>query len=69
MNLTPDIYKRIVAAKVYIDTNYHEPIDLEQISQQAFCPGFIFTACLPEYIRKHRTNISPRQELKRRNYY
>ncbi len=42
MNLTPDIYKRIVAAKVYIDTNYHEPIDLEQISQQAFLSRFHF---------------------------
>lgn len=42
MQLTPDIYQRIVAAKVYIDTNYREPIDLEQISQQAFLSKFHF---------------------------
>ena len=42
MQLTTDIYQRIVAAKVYIDTNYHESIDLEQISQQAFISRFHF---------------------------
>jgi AraC-like DNA-binding protein len=42
MNLTTDIYQRIVAAKVYIDDNYHESIDLEQISQQAFLSPFHF---------------------------
>ena len=42
MNLTTDIYQRIVAAKVYIDDNYHEPIDLQQISEQAFLSRFHF---------------------------
>ena len=42
MNLTHDIYQRIVAAKVYIDENYHEPINLDQISQQAFLSRFHF---------------------------
>lgn len=42
MNLTPEIYQRIVAAKIYIDENYHESIDLEQISQQAFLSRFHF---------------------------
>ena len=42
MNLTTDIYQRIAAAKVYIDDNYHESIDLEQISQQAFLSPFHF---------------------------
>ena len=42
MNLTTDIYDRIVAAKVYIDENYHEPIDLDIISQQAFLSRFHF---------------------------
>ena len=40
--LTNDIYQRIVAAKVYIDENYQEPIDLDQISQQAFLSRFHF---------------------------
>ena len=42
MNLTNDLYQRIAAAKVYIDKNYHEPIDLEVISQQAFLSRFHF---------------------------
>lgn len=42
MNLSTDLYQRIVAAKVYIDSNYHEPIALENISQQAFLSPFHF---------------------------
>ena len=42
MNLTTDIYQRIVAAKVYIDDNYQDPIDLGLISQQAFLSRFHF---------------------------
>ncbi len=42
MNLTTDIYQRIVAAKVYIDDNYQDSIDLEQISKQAFLSRFHF---------------------------
>ena len=42
MNLTNDLYQRIAAAKVYIDENYHERIDLEAISQQAFLSRFHF---------------------------
>jgi AraC-like DNA-binding protein len=42
LQLTTDIYQRIVAAKVFIDENYHENIDLEQISRQAFLSRFHF---------------------------
>ena len=42
MQLTTEIYQRIAAAKVYIDKNYQESIDLEQISQQAFLSRFHF---------------------------
>ncbi len=42
MNLTTDIYQRIAAAKVYIDDNYHEAIDLERVSKQAFLSRFHF---------------------------
>ncbi len=42
MQLTQDLYQRIAAAKIYIDENFHEPIDLEQISQQAFISRFHF---------------------------
>ncbi|HEX5653874.1 MAG TPA: AraC family transcriptional regulator [Chitinophagaceae bacterium] len=42
MNLSPDIYQRIVAAKVYIDENYQDDIDLEMISRQALLSRFHF---------------------------
>lgn len=42
MQITTDIYQRIVAAKIYIDENYQEDIDLEQISKQAFLSRFHF---------------------------
>lgn len=42
MNLTIDIYQRIAAAKIFIDKNFHESIDLDEISQQAFFSRFHF---------------------------
>jgi AraC-like DNA-binding protein len=52
MNLTTDIYQRIVAAKVYIDDNYQEPIDLELISQQAFLSRFHFHRLFRQVYKK-----------------
>lgn len=42
MNLSPDLYQRIIAAKIYIDENYGEAIDLDTMSQQAFMSRFHF---------------------------
>ncbi len=42
MNLTTDIYQRIAIAKLYIDDNFHEQIDLDRVSQQAFLSKFHF---------------------------
>ena len=42
MNLSPDLYKRIVAAKIYIDENYQNAIDLDAISKKAFLSRFHF---------------------------
>ncbi|MES1218549.1 MAG: AraC family transcriptional regulator [Bacteroidota bacterium] len=52
MNLTTDIYQRIVAAKVYIDDNYQEPIDLELISKQAFLSRFHFHRLFRQVYKK-----------------
>jgi AraC-like DNA-binding protein len=40
--LTNDTYLRIINAKLYIDENYHEPIDLEDVSKKAFISKFHF---------------------------
>ena len=40
--LNNDIYQRIVTAKLYIDENFQDPINLEKISKQAFLSRFHF---------------------------
>ncbi len=42
MNLSTNLYQRIAAAKIYIDDNYHESIDLDEISGKAFLSKFHF---------------------------
>jgi len=42
MALATGLYERIVAAKIFIDENYHEPISLDEISQKAFLSRFHF---------------------------
>jgi len=42
MYINPDLYPRLVAAKVFIDENYHERLDLEEISQRALLSRFHF---------------------------
>jgi AraC-like DNA-binding protein len=61
MNLTTDIYQRIADAKVYIDDNYHEPIDLDQISQRAFLSRFHFHRLFRQIYRR-----TPHQYLTRK---
>jgi AraC-like DNA-binding protein len=61
MNLNSDIYQRIAAAKVYIDENYHESIDLEEISQQAFLSRFHFHRLFTKIYRR-----TPHQYLTRK---
>ena len=42
MHTDVDIYRRVIAAKNFMDENYHEPIHLEHISQRAFFSRFHF---------------------------
>lgn len=60
MELTTDIYKRIVSAKVFIDKNYHEPINLDQIANQAFLSRFHFHRLFTRIYK-----ITPHQYLTR----
>lgn len=52
MQLTTDLYQRIATAKVFIDENYHAPIDLEQIAGQAFLSRFHFHRLFSRIYRK-----------------
>jgi AraC-like DNA-binding protein len=60
MNYSPDIYERIVTAKIFIDENYQEAIDLDSISQQAFLSRFHF-----HRIFRHVYRHTPHQYLTR----
>jgi AraC-like DNA-binding protein len=42
MRLSPDIYQRIAAAKIYIDENFQDTLDLEDISSRAHLSRFHF---------------------------
>src|SRR5215471_16942541 len=35
MPIAPDVYRKIVMAKLYMDESFHESIDLDRISRQA----------------------------------
>lgn len=52
MQLTTEIYQRIVTAKVFIDKNYQEDIDLEQVSKQAFLSRFHFHRLFKQVYKK-----------------
>ena len=42
MPIAPHVYKKIVMAKVYMDENFHEPIDLDRISREACLSRYYF---------------------------
>jgi len=63
MNLTNDIYDRIAAAKVYIDENFQEPINLETISQQAFLSRFHFHRIFTQVYRSTPHQYMTRKRL------
>ncbi|MEO8762700.1 MAG: AraC family transcriptional regulator [Ginsengibacter sp.] len=50
--LANDIYERVVLAKMFIDDNFQEALDLEQISQQAFFSRFHFHRLFTRIYRK-----------------
>ena len=61
MVLTPDIYQRIVSAKLYMDDNFHEPIGLEEISKNACFSRFHFHRLFTRIYK-----ITPHQYLTRK---
>jgi AraC-like DNA-binding protein len=65
MQLTTDLYQRIVSAKVFIDENYHEPIDLEQISQQAFLSRFHFHRLFTKIYRRTPHNYLTKKRIEK----
>jgi YesN/AraC family two-component response regulator len=61
LQITTDICQRIIATKIYINENYSENIDLEQILKKAFLPRFhfhrLFTSIYREKLHQYFTQI------------
>jgi AraC-like DNA-binding protein len=52
MSFTRDIYQRVVSAKIFMDDNLEEAIDLAQISKQAYLSRFHFHRIFTRVYRK-----------------
>ena len=52
MPIAEDLYERIVAAKVFIDENYKEAINLDEISQKAFLSRYHFHRLFSQVYKK-----------------
>ncbi|MDP4264089.1 MAG: AraC family transcriptional regulator [Bacteroidota bacterium] len=61
MNLNAQTYQRIALAKIYIDENYQEPIDLDDIAGKAFISRFHFHRLFRQIYRR-----TPHQYLTRK---
>ena len=61
MPIATDIYKRIVTAKLYMDENFHEPIDLDRLSKEACLSRFHFHRLFTRIYRR-----TPHQYLTRK---
>jgi|SRR4030095_5749716 AraC-like DNA-binding protein len=65
MNLTNDTYQRIVTAKIYIDENFHESLNLEEISHQAFFSRFHFHRLFTKIYRRTPHQYLTRKRIER----
>jgi AraC-like DNA-binding protein len=61
MKLTDELYERVVKAKIFIDENFRDPIDLTTISKQAFLSRFHFHRIFTQVYRH-----TPHQYLTRK---
>ncbi|MFN8290485.1 MAG: AraC family transcriptional regulator [Chitinophagaceae bacterium] len=63
MQLTTDIYQRLATAKVFIDENFQEDIDLDQVSRQALLSRFHFHRLFKQVYRKTPHQYITRKRL------
>ena len=52
MSFAPDIYQRVASAKIFIDNNLEEALDLAKISKQAYLSQFHFHRIFTQVYRK-----------------
>ena len=61
MPIAPEVYKKIVMAKLYIDERFHEVIDLDRIAREACLSRFHFHRLFTRIYR-----VTPHQYLTRK---
>ena len=61
MPIALDVYKKIVTAKLFIDGNFNEPIDLERLSREACLSRYHFHRLFTRIYR-----LTPHQYLTRK---
>ena len=61
MPIAPDVYKKIVTAKLYIDDSFQERIDLDRLSRQACLSRYHFHRLFRQIYR-----VTPHQYLTRK---
>ncbi len=61
MPIAPDVYKKIVTAKLYMDERFHERIDLDRLSRQACLSRYHFHRLFRQIYR-----LTPHQYLTRK---
>jgi AraC-like DNA-binding protein len=67
MPIAADVYKKIVAAKIFIDLHFQEPIDLERLSREACLSRYHFHRLFTRIYRRtpHRYLTQKRIEQAR----
>jgi len=65
MNLSSDIYQRVVTAKTFIDENFCDPIDLATISQRAFLSRYHFHRLFTRIYRRTPHQYLTQKRLER----
>jgi len=67
MSIASDVYQKIVAAKIYIDENFQQPIDLHRLSREACLSRYHFHRLFTRIYRRtpHRYLTQKRIEQAR----
>lgn len=68
MRLTTEMYQRIVAAKLFIDDNFHRSLDLESVSRHAFLSPFHFHRIFRQVYRHTPHQYITRKRIEKAKY-
>ena len=64
MAIAPETYRKIIAAKWYMDENFHEPIDLDRLSREACLSRYHFHRLFTRIYRRTPHQYLTQQRLR-----